>query len=328
MPTSALPVEVEDKFHVSNSHPFPARGRSNSSPAARPSSLSRLLAQASPHDAPSYQPLTTEEPRDVKDAPSMPDPEPAEPSVVDPSIASSVPEAAVVSPPIDPQALAQPISPPPRSPSQFTDSLPRHLATGQPSPLRPGSRASRLSSTSRFSLGRKPTLGVVASGGPSKATATVAVALADQHVPESPSTSNDGNPFVSPITPSPDESISEALANAMEPSGDRRRSTSRHVARAPPLTAASSQSTAHQQPIRPTPTTATSTLASLASSWGVPFGRKRRSEPVNRSSSSTIGPVPGTSTERNGPEGTDGAHSRQPSTSTDPTSARELLQQF
>src|SRR4051812_30028716 len=55
---SALPPggppepEVEDTFlvthHSPNSHLFPvARGRANSSPTARPSSLSRLLAQAS-----------------------------------------------------------------------------------------------------------------------------------------------------------------------------------------------------------------------------------------------------------------------------------------
>lgn len=54
--TSVLPPgppepDVEDTFmvtHPTNLHLFPSRGRSDSTPAARPSSLSRLLAQASP----------------------------------------------------------------------------------------------------------------------------------------------------------------------------------------------------------------------------------------------------------------------------------------
>ncbi|KAH6906807.1 hypothetical protein BKA70DRAFT_398740 [Coprinopsis sp. MPI-PUGE-AT-0042] len=115
MPTNALPVEVEDKFHLSNA--YPARGRSNSSPAARPSSLSRLLAQASPiQDGLSAEPPTVEGPQRGEDSPSMPDPEPAEPSIPEPSVASSVPEAAVVSPPAESQAVTYPISPPPQSP--------------------------------------------------------------------------------------------------------------------------------------------------------------------------------------------------------------------
>lgn len=264
-PPNPLEAEVEDTFHPPSSHPFPVRTRSNSSPTARPSSLSRLLAQASPlHEAPPRTTLFL--PDDTIHSAPLPES----------SSSSPVPEPNMA---MDSQAADTTISLPPASPSQFTDSLPRHLVTGQPSPLRPGSRASRLSTTSRFSVGRKPTLGVVASGPSSKAAPTVA--LADQRIPGSPS--NDPNPFGSPITPSPDDSISEAMANVLDSNNDRRRTVSYHVSRASPLTATSSQSTAYQQPIRPpiVAATATSTLANLASSWGVTFGRRRRNEPSN-----------------------------------------------
>ncbi|KAF6744689.1 hypothetical protein DFP72DRAFT_825267 [Ephemerocybe angulata] len=223
-PPAASSSEVEDTFHPRNSHAFPSRHRSSSSPGARPSSLSRLLAQASP------------------------DP-PLEPEVKEASASTSPP-------------------PPPSPSTLLAGSAPRQFVGGQPSPLRPGSRASRLSTTSRFS-GRLPTLGAVASG-VSKAAPTVA--LVDQPLPGSPSSYEGGNPFVSPTTPSPPEdSISDAISSPMHGSTDRRRTTSYHIPR--------SSNPAFQQPRASTPSNATSTLASLASSWGVAFGRRKRADP-------------------------------------------------
>lgn len=225
-------IEVEDTFlitHPPNSSLFLTRGRSNSSPLVRPSSLSRLLAQASAGSDPvseNFPPL-------------------------------SVPEAKSSTPSLSP--------PPPPSPTINTSSAP-HSHNNAPvvsSPLRPGSRASRLSATSRFSVGRIPVLANVTAS-QSKASATTA--LTEQAVASSAS-SNDGSPFESPLSPSPEESSSEAI-------GHRRRTTSYHNARPSPLASSSSQTTV--VPSKPV-LTASDTLATLANSWGMPFGRKKKS---------------------------------------------------
>jgi len=256
---SALPLgppegEVEDTFLVThpNSHLFPVRGRSNSSPTARPSSLSRLLAQAS---------SVTENP---------PAPAPA------PEINRSP------SPPFSP--------PPPPSPSIHTGSVPQapnaipmnhNIAPSipSPSPLRPGSRSSRLSTTSRFSVSRIPTLGTVASSQPSKAAPTTAIS--DQVMAASPSSAD--NPFMSPVTPSPDESITDAMSSAMN-NQNRRRRTSYQAPRASPLASGSSQSTVVPPSVTsviatpPSIVTTTNAFANLASSWGMSFGKKKKAE--------------------------------------------------
>ncbi|KAF6745385.1 hypothetical protein DFP72DRAFT_993114 [Ephemerocybe angulata] len=193
-PPAASSSEVEDTFHPRNSHAFPSRHRSSSSPGA--------------HSDPPLEP-------EVKEA------------------------SASTSPP-----------PPPSPSTLLAGSAPRQFVGGQPSPLRPGSRASRLSTTSRFS-GRLPTLGAVASG----------------PIAWISSSYEGGNPFVSPTTPSPPEdSISDAISSPMHGSTDRRRTTSYHIPRS---SVAGSQNPAFQQPRASTPSNATSTLASLASSWGV-----------------------------------------------------------
>lgn len=233
---SALPppgppeTEVEDTFlitHPPNSHLFLARARASSSPPARPSSLSRLLAQASAS------------PDGVSENLPLPGP---------------IPEAKSPTPSLSP--------PPPPSPTNNTGSAP-HSHNNIPSPLRPGSRASRLSSTSRFSVGRIPVLATVTAS-QSKASATTA--LTEQAVVSSAS-SNDGNPFRS-ATPSPEESVPEGI-------GHRRRTTSYHIPRPSPLASNSSQSTVvSSRPIL----TASDTLATLANSLGMPFGRKKKPE--------------------------------------------------
>ncbi|KAF9467733.1 hypothetical protein BDZ94DRAFT_1155481 [Collybia nuda] len=231
LPPGPPEAEVEESFlvtHPPNSHLFPVRARANSSPTVRPSSLSRLLAQAAPE--------TQLEP---------------------------VPQTPIK----EPSPTAPPLPLPPPSPQ--TGSVPHHLP-GVPSPLRPGSRASRMSTTSRFSVNRLPALGNTVSGSPmTKAAPTIA--LSETPLASSPS-SGEGNPFGLPSTPSPDGSISDGMANILNP---RQRATSYHVPRTSPLAASSSTQSKLPRPARPT-LTATGTLASLASSWG--FSRKKRIE--------------------------------------------------
>ncbi|KAJ7635889.1 hypothetical protein B0H17DRAFT_1164119 [Mycena rosella] len=257
--TSTLPppgppeAEVEDTFlttHSPNLHLFPVRSRTSSSPPVRPSSLSRLLAQASPE--------TQLDP--------IPDKAPSP------------------SPPTSP--------PPPASPVHYTGSAPQHVPILS-SPLRPASRASRISTTSRFSVGRIPALGSASSGSPGAGAghkAPPTTALAEQLVlSSSPATSAEAsNPFRSPSTPSPDESMSEGVASVLRHS--RRRTSSYHVPRTSPLAPSSvsesTSTTTSTATARPT-VTASNTLANLASSWGVSFGRKKKAEISTLASTST-----------------------------------------
>ncbi|KAJ7136702.1 putative peripheral membrane protein [Mycena epipterygia] len=240
LPPGPPEAEVEDSFlttaHPPNLHLFPVRSRSGSSPPVRPSSLSRLLAQASPESQLEAIPSRDRTP----------------------------------SPPTSP--------PPPASPSHYTGSAPHHVPVLS-SPLRPGSRASRISTTSRFSVGRIPALGSASSGSPG-AKAPPTTALAEQLILSSSPSSAEANPFRSPSTPSPDDSMSEGVSNILRHS--RRRTSSYHVPRTSPLAPTSisestSTSTATAGPARPT-ITASNTLANLASSWGVSFGRKKKAE--------------------------------------------------
>ena len=235
---SALPppgspeTGVEDTFllsHPPKSHLFLARSRTSSSPPTRPSSLSRLLAQASAS------------PDGISE--NLPPPDP-------------IPEVKSRTPSLSP--------PPPPSPTNNTGSAP-HSHNNVPSvssPLRPGSRASRLSTTSRFSVGRIPALATATSSQP-KASATTA--LTEQAVASSAS-SNDGSPFESPVTPSSEQPLPEVA-------GHRRGTSSYHNPRPSPLASSSSQSTV--VPSNPA-STASDTLATLANSWGMPFGRKKK----------------------------------------------------
>ncbi|KAF8903289.1 hypothetical protein CPB84DRAFT_1814678 [Gymnopilus junonius] len=254
LPPGPPEAEVEDTFlvtHPPNSHLFPARQRSNSSPTARPSSLSRLLAQASP--APD---AATEPPTDTHPSPPIPPP-PSSPS-------ASIPAPQNVSP---------------NANNNTTTNTP-----SMPSPLRPGSRASRLSTTSRFSVGRIPALGTVMSSQP-KASATTA--LTEQAIAASPSSITD-NPFRSPVTSTPtppEENISDAMTNVLNSqlSNHRRRTSSHQAIRPSPLAPTSSQSTVVAATIVPSrpPISTTSTLTNLANSWGMSFGRKKKTEVGN-----------------------------------------------
>jgi len=286
---SALPpgppeAEVEDTFlvtHPPNSHLFPVRARSNSSPSARPSSLSRLLAQASPVPESQTEDLSTQN-------------------------QSLVPENRNESP----SPATSP--PPPPSPSHHTGSVPQSLNINPnnsnlpslPSPLRPGSRASRLSTTSRFSI---PVLGNVVS---TQSKAAPTTALTEQPVAVSPSSSNE-NPFMSPVTPSPEDHqlIPQAVTIVKQ---HRPRTLSYQAPRSSPLVPTPSQSTV----VPPRPLIATpNTLVNLASTWGMSFGRKKKADQGNSFSESSN-------------DGGDPSSSPKPDFPISSHSARDLLKRF
>lgn len=291
---SALPpgppeAEVEDSFlvtHPPNSHLFPVRGRSNSSPTARPSSLSRLLAQASPAQEASIEDSSTPTPGNRSTSPPTSPPPPPSPSLHP----SSVPQSA----------------------NTNSNQAPNNV----PSPLRPGSRASRLSTTSRFSVGRVPVLSTVGSA-QSKAAATIA--LADPSIAASPSSAVD-NPFISPTTPSPEESISEAMKNVLNqhPKGSRPRTMSYQTARPSPLAATASQATVVQSRPSLAATVTTNPLATFANSWGMSFGKKKKLDTGNL-----------TPTTESSVDGADRGNVPSSSDAPNPSqSARDLLKRF
>ncbi|KAG5338847.1 hypothetical protein C0989_005837 [Termitomyces sp. Mn162] len=221
LPPGPPDTEVEESFpvtHPPNSALFPVRTRANSSPTARPSSLSRLLAQAASDNQ--LEPLP-QSPRRTP-SPTLPLPDP--------------------------------------SPTHQVGSMSQHFPNA-PSPIRPGSRASRMSTTSKFSS-RMPTLGNVGASSISKAAPTTA--LSDQPVLSSSPTSSsfDGNPFGLTATPSPEGSISEGMANALF---NRRRTMS--YSKASPLAATKSVAQNSARQTARTSLTASNTLVNLASTF-------------------------------------------------------------
>ncbi|KAG2363479.1 putative peripheral membrane protein [Suillus spraguei] len=219
--------EFESVFSATQpptSSSFPIRARANSTPVAGPSSLSRLLAQAPPE-----------------------------------SSMEIIPSSRDVSPPTTPP----PPPPPPSPPIQLVDSnaqQPTSLSHAPhiPSPLRPGSRASRGSSSSRFSAVRLPPL-ASASASPTTVKAVATTALTEHDLS---SISPPHEYSVNGEPSSPQGSLSEGMTSIFL---NRRRTTSHHVPRSSPL-ASSNFSGAPS---------ATSTLASLASNF-VPFGRRKK----------------------------------------------------
>ncbi|KAA1472524.1 putative peripheral membrane protein [Dentipellis sp. KUC8613] len=270
--------EVEDTFQATrapNSRHFPSRSRANSIPTAGPSSLSRLLAQAG-------------------NGTELNGLEPIPPSPPVPSRSPS---------PLVPPSMGVPASPsPPALTPPSTSQPPRaHAPTGS-SPLRPGSRASRISTSSRFSAGRLPPFGsasTAASAGPAvKAAPTTALSQSPSGMAETQNPSE---------TPSPSGSTGEGLANMAM---GRRRTTSHHVSAIPGSPLAASTTGAGERQ-------GGSALASLAS-WGAAFGRRKRVD--------SAAPNPGAAT------GAGGSGAVRTNVGTDvagdQSSARLLLQKF
>ncbi|KIL61079.1 hypothetical protein M378DRAFT_13754 [Amanita muscaria Koide BX008] len=258
--------EVEETFRVTqppNSRLFPVRQRADSSPSSRPSSLSRLLAQA---------PLTSE---------------PHQSEQMDHQLALSAPMSGhkVASPTFPfPQHWSEdkepiPVSPPPPPSPQLPSTTTLHSQqTSTPSPLRPGSRASRLSTASKFSGARLP---VLAAG---KAAPTTALSEEHTAMPSS-APASDGNPFGSPSSPS-SGGTPEGMGHMIN---ERKRTVSLQPSRT--YAASTSSLSTPQNATEGMRSTATSTLANLANSLG--FGRRRSSviHPHHQRESSRLGRV-------------------------------------
>ncbi|PPR01236.1 hypothetical protein CVT24_006000 [Panaeolus cyanescens] len=322
LPTPGPPDggEVEDSFLVAahaNSHFFPTRARANSSPQARPSSLSRLLAQAPSGPEPAAaEPLTSQDNTVVPPA-AIRTPSPRLADKVLPLPSSSY-NTASGSAPHSPSvgnfnsrhnvnttnttANPNPIITSSSSNNNANVPVPVPSASS-PSPLRPGSRASRLSNASKFSVGRiPPGLGAVV-GNQTKAAPTTA--LSDQQLSVDvvssassasprvvPAELESSSPFRSPtveIGPSHTDETVTSLAQITQ-KAHRRRTASPFTPRTSPL--ADPTVTTLSRVEHPSPSTstqpaafvasrpamiATNTLANLATSWGMSFGRKKRS---------------------------------------------------
>ncbi|KAI0760334.1 hypothetical protein C8Q74DRAFT_1372225 [Fomes fomentarius] len=343
IPTGPPEPEVEESFSVTRpptSHLFP-RARSASSPIAGPSSLSKLLAQAGPAESPapasSSLPTASAEPREsAPPRPSTP------PDSVSPKASRSVsptvplpPPVVVPSPPLTtvppPPASSRPVSPlsptrPDVNPTPASGSQPtsKH-GPSHPSPLRPSSRGSRHSTSSRFSSGRIP-FGGVSSGAITKAMPTTAISEQVSTLSTTPSSASGSGSGSSEtaIGGIPGAlSIGTSTSNIPSPEGSptlgmtslltqthRRRTTSYHVPTARSSTLgvglpSATPSAASSSPLAHGTGTgagagvggsATSRLASLASSWGVSFGRRKRAELASAAEEAGSGSrVPGNS---------------------------------
>ncbi|TFK46861.1 putative peripheral membrane protein [Heliocybe sulcata] len=233
-PSAPLPVaEVEESFEATrppNSHLFPTRSRTQSSPTAGPSSLSRLLAQA-PVDAGRLEPIPGSE------------------------------------------SPSSPLAGPSPSPSHARARTP----TGQ-SPLRSASRSSRVSISSRFSGGRIPPLGSASSGQSMAGKAAPTTALSGHAVPSSPGAIEDdatSSRSRESVVPSPEGSPSDGMSSVL---AYRRRTSSYHVPRTSPLSTTTTADSLGRTANGAGGGSATSTLATLASSWGMSFGRRKKAE--------------------------------------------------
>ncbi|KAJ7227807.1 autophagy-related protein 11-domain-containing protein [Mycena rebaudengoi] len=138
-----------------------------------------------------------------------------------------------------------------------------------------------------------------ASSGSPGAKAPPTTALADPLLLSSSPSSGEANPFRSPSTPSPDESMTDGVSNAL-----------RHSLPEP-----STATTATVGPVKPT-STASNTPANLASSWGVSFGRRKKADLAAATLASTSEADPGANEQH---ETGDGDRER---------SASELLKRF
>lgn len=261
--------QVEETFPEArgpNSHLFSSRSRSNSTPAAGPSSLSRLLAQAPISDsapAPSaletiqHSPVDTRTPSPIA-TPFVPPPA-SPPSQLPPPLTDSplpilIPLPFPTTPPSATPASASNISSPPHA-----DPTSRK----QGSPLRPGSRASRISTTSRLSSGRIPPF-QNGSSGPSTVKGTPTTALTP--VAMSPPAEAIPPPASTPMLA---ESPGEGLMSSVL--GPRRRTASYHTN----AERQQQQQSASNRRATNASSPGISALASLAS-WGSSLSRRRR----------------------------------------------------
>ena len=256
-----IPAEPEVEESFTTPRPFPTRSRANSNPSAGPSSLSRLLAQAATEAT--ADPITTPTAEKAQPFPDITiddrelQEEPQEQQEQQEQLQSEVADSISPSPP--------PIATP------FHSSPPRR------SPMRPGSRSSKISITSRMSIGRKPGGSVTG-----KASSTTAIT----GLPITTGKMTGDLPVVRRVgeTPTPEGSPSDGMSNLLKQHHRRRASSSYSVTRSFPLTGGTTTAISHATNVQgstdisneTSASGAGSRLASLATSWGVTFGRRRK----------------------------------------------------
>lgn len=255
-----LPVptepEVEEPFTAPR--PFPARSRANSTHSAGPSSLSRLLAQAPTEAVP--DPIT-----------SIPDNVQPFPEITEYKGSQAEQQEQQEQRERSPSALVDTIPP---SPLPIT--IPIHNGPQPHSPMRPGSRSSRVSINSRLSIGRKPGGSVTGKASPTTAITGL------------PTTAGKPPGDLSAIqrnveTPTPEGSPSDGMSNLLKQHHRRRTTSTYPVSRTFPLTSGTTTAVSHATNVRgsteignETSTSgAGSRLAILATTLGV-FGRRRK----------------------------------------------------
>ena len=254
LPIPAEP-EVEEPFTAPR--PFTTRPRADST-SAGPSSLSRLLAQA-PTEA-TQDPTATSAPETVPPllGAKIDDNEPQEESQEELDQEEQEPPEAFPSPP--------PIT------------IPTHSSPQSLSPMRPGSRSSKVSNTSRMSIGRKPGVSVTSKASPTTAVTGLPI-TAGKVSGDLAATLRNGE------MPTPEGSPSDGMSNLLKQHHRRRTTSSYSVARTFPLTVGTTTAVSHATNVQGSTDVRNETsasgaggrLASLATSWGVTFGRRRKS---------------------------------------------------
>jgi autophagy-related protein 11 len=251
-----IPAEPEVEESFTTPRPFPARSRANSMPSAGPSSLSRLLAQApteaNPDSVITLPPESAQPFPEVVIGDNEPRVEPHEQQGEQEKLQPEVVET--VSP-----------YPPPIA-------IPIYSSSRQQSPLRPGSRSSKVSITSRMSIGRKPGGSVKSKASPTTAITGLPV-TAGKLPGDSPPVRRAGE------TPTPEGSSSDGMSNLLKQHHRRRATLSYPAPRSIPQKTTAISDTTNVQgstDIRneTSASGAGSRLASLANSWGVTFGRR------------------------------------------------------
>ena len=251
-----IPAEPEVEEPFTTPRPFPARSRANSIPSAGPSSLSRLLAQA---------------PTDV-----------TQDIIATPSSETAQPFPGVTTDDQEPQEQEQEEQEQPEtidtaSPSPPPIVIPTHSSPQPQSPMRPGSRSSKVSTTSRPSIGRGPGVSVTSKASPTTAVMGLPI-TAGRVSGDLPAARRNGE------IPTPEGSPSEGMSNLLKQHHRRRTTSSYSVARTFPLTLGTTTAVSHATNVQgstevrneTSATGAGSRLASLATSLGVTFGRRRK----------------------------------------------------
>ncbi|EJF59536.1 hypothetical protein DICSQDRAFT_156224 [Dichomitus squalens LYAD-421 SS1] len=243
---------------------------------------------------------------------------PPDPEIHSPKLPRSVSPTVPLPPPANTSSEPPPQSPAPSpsptrpsfSPTPGIGSQPvNHHVPNQPSPLRSTSRASRGSGSTSSRFSRGIPFGTATTGSVAAAKTVPTTAISEHAISTLSTTPSSGSGSGASETtlagvqmpgtlgtstlPSPEGSPTLGMTSVLTQS-HRRRTTSYHLPSSRSSTVGLSSPNATATPSSPLAgvgigVTASSRLASLASSWGVSFGRRRRSEILESESAGTAG---------------------------------------